>query len=195
MLTSPHLFCFCFPDPDSCKEICTGQREAFSRDRWPNQGERLAQRLLRVWGEGEGEGEGANHHLHAALQQSQLPRFVSLPSIWQSCFATVGLIPEQFSLWICPLLSYISDCCVSRLQNNEILISIFRKLSSFWLFPIDAEELQAKMKEFCTFQLPYNNDMMNKLLDIARENIKRNKKILVQEIKKAIQRRSRRSSK
>lgn len=84
---------------------------------------------------------------------------------------------------------------MSRLQNNEILISIFRKLSSFWLFPIDAEELQAKMKEFCTFQLPYNNDMMNKLLDIARDNIKRNKKILVQEIKKAIQRRSRRSSK
>lgn len=42
--------------------------------------------------------------------------------------------PESFFLWICPWWSYISDCCVSRLQNNEILISIFRKLSSFWLF-------------------------------------------------------------
>ncbi|XP_056880164.1 cytosolic phospholipase A2 gamma-like [Takifugu flavidus] len=58
----------------------------------------------------------------------------------------------------------------------------------------DAKELQAKMEEFCTFQRPYNNDMMNELLDIARDNIKRNKTILVQEMKKAIQRRSRRSS-
>ncbi|TWW69418.1 Cytosolic phospholipase A2 gamma [Takifugu flavidus] len=59
----------------------------------------------------------------------------------------------------------------------------------------DAKELQAKMKKFCTFQRPYNNDMMNELLDIARDNIKRNKTILVQEMEKAIQRRSRRSSK
>ncbi|TWW54046.1 Cytosolic phospholipase A2 gamma [Takifugu flavidus] len=61
----------------------------------------------------------------------------------------------------------------------------------------DAKELQAKIKKFCTFQLPYNNDMMNELLDIARDNIKRNKTILVQEMEKAIQRRSRscRSSK
>lgn len=51
------------------------------------------------------------------------------------------------------------------------------------------------MKKFCTFQLPYNKDMMNELLDIARDNIKRNKTILVQEMEKAIQRRSRRSSK
>lgn len=51
------------------------------------------------------------------------------------------------------------------------------------------------MEEFCTFQLPYNKAKMNKLLDIARDNIKRNKKILVQEMEKAIQRRSRRSSK
>ncbi|XP_029691822.1 cytosolic phospholipase A2 gamma-like [Takifugu rubripes] len=58
----------------------------------------------------------------------------------------------------------------------------------------DAKELQAKMKKFCTLQFPYNNDMMNELLDIARDNIKRNKTILVQEMEKAIQRRSRRSS-
>lgn len=51
------------------------------------------------------------------------------------------------------------------------------------------------MKEFCTFQLPYNNDKMNKLLDIARDNINRNKEILMQEMEKAIQRRSRRNSK
>uniref|UniRef100_H2V5W4 PLA2c domain-containing protein n=1 Tax=Takifugu rubripes TaxID=31033 RepID=H2V5W4_TAKRU len=59
----------------------------------------------------------------------------------------------------------------------------------------DAKELLAKMKKFCTFQLPYNKDMMNELLDIARDNIKRNKTILVREMEKAIQRRSCRSSK
>lgn len=84
----------------------------------------------------------------------------------------------------------IFDCCVSSPQSNMILVSIFIKLSSVLLFFIDAKEIKAKKEEFKTFQLPYNNESINKLLDIARDNIKRNKTILLREIEMAIQRRT-----
>lgn len=71
-----------------------------------------------------------------------------------------------------------------------ILVSIFINLSSVLLFLIDAKEIKAKMTEFHTFQFSYNSEKMNKLLNIARDNIKRNKTILQQEIEMAIQRRT-----
>lgn len=117
-----HVLLFLLSDPDSCKEICTGQREAFSKDRWPNQeGERLAQRLLRVWG----EEDGANHHLHAALQQSQLQRFVSLPSIWQFCFVAVGLIPwTVFPLNVSLIVLYFWLLCVQASKQGDFTLHI-----------------------------------------------------------------------
>lgn len=51
------------------------------------------------------------------------------------------------------------------------------------------------MDDFGTFQLPYSNDKIEKLLNIARDNIKRNKTILLEEIKKATFRKIHRSSK
>lgn len=84
----------------------------------------------------------------------------------------------------------ICDCCLSSPQSIMILVSIFIKLSSVLLFLIDAEEHKEKMKEFRTFQFPYNNEKINKLLNIARDNIKRNKTILLQEIEMAIKRRT-----
>lgn len=64
-----------------------------------------------------------------------------------------------------------------------------------WLFPLDEEEVKKMMDDFGTFQLPYSNDKIEKLLNIARDNIKRNKTILLEEIKKATFRKIHRSSK
>lgn len=64
-----------------------------------------------------------------------------------------------------------------------------------WLFPLDEEEVKKMMDDFGTFQLPYSNDKIKKLLNIARDNIKRNKTILLEEIKKATFRKIHRSSK
>lgn len=50
------------------------------------------------------------------------------------------------------------------------------------------------MKEFGTFQLPYSIDKLEKLLNIARDNIKRNKSVLLREIKKAASRKRQLSS-
>lgn len=41
------------------------------------------------------------------------------------------------------------------------------------------------MEEFQTFQPPYSNEKIDSLLDIARDNIKKNKNILLEEIKNA----------
>lgn len=50
------------------------------------------------------------------------------------------------------------------------------------------------MDEFGTFQPPYSNDKIKKLLKIGRDNIKRNKTILLKEIEKAAVRKRQRSS-
>lgn len=49
----------------------------------------------------------------------------------------------------------------------------------------DETEFKAKMDEFKTFQLPYNNKKINILLEMAKDNIKMNKKTLLEEIGKA----------
>uniref|UniRef100_H3D922 PLA2c domain-containing protein n=1 Tax=Tetraodon nigroviridis TaxID=99883 RepID=H3D922_TETNG len=58
----------------------------------------------------------------------------------------------------------------------------------------DEKEVQKMMDKFGTFQLPYSNDKLKKLLNIARDNIKRNKSILHREIKKAASRKRQLSS-
>ncbi|XP_063758967.1 cytosolic phospholipase A2 gamma-like [Eleginops maclovinus] len=49
----------------------------------------------------------------------------------------------------------------------------------------DAEEVQAKMKEFSTFQLPLNQERIEFVLETAKANIKNNKETLLMEIYKA----------
>lgn len=110
---------------------------------------------------------------------------------------TAGL-PERLSLshvawnsWICVLVSTVA----SPVLTTTSFYSIFSKLSSVWLFPTDEEEVKNMMDEFSTFQLPYSNDKIERLLDIARDNVKRNKSILLREIKKAASRKKQRSPK
>lgn len=103
---SPHALSASVTVPDSCKEICSGQKEAFPKD-WGQDpaGERLAERLLRVWG----EREGAHNHIHAALQQSQLQRFVGLVDQQQGSLNK----SSRFDL-----------LCLSGFHNNIILLHI-----------------------------------------------------------------------
>lgn len=63
-------------DSDFGSRLCSKATETFSRDRGEDPGgERLAQRLLCVWG-----GRGGTHYrLPAALQQEQLQRFDTKP--------------------------------------------------------------------------------------------------------------------
>ncbi|KAM3863784.1 cytosolic phospholipase A2 gamma-like [Diretmus argenteus] len=53
----------------------------------------------------------------------------------------------------------------------------------------DAEEVSQRMEEFSTFQLPYNQEKIDFLLGTARENMRRNKETIVEEIRKAAGRR------
>ncbi|XP_060884294.1 cytosolic phospholipase A2 gamma-like [Labrus mixtus] len=53
----------------------------------------------------------------------------------------------------------------------------------------DAEEVKAKMSEYCTFQGPYSQDKIKLLFETAKENMKRNKETLLREIKNAAERR------
>lgn len=61
--------------------------------------------------------------------------------------------------------------------------------------PTDQAAIQTMNKEFHTFQWPYSWDKVEKLLNIARDNIKRNRTVLLEEIQKAISRKRLRSSK
>uniref|UniRef100_A0A3Q3W9P2 PLA2c domain-containing protein n=1 Tax=Mola mola TaxID=94237 RepID=A0A3Q3W9P2_MOLML len=49
----------------------------------------------------------------------------------------------------------------------------------------DEKDFKAKMDEFSTFQRAYNNKKINILLEMAKDNIKMNKKTLLEEIEKA----------
>lgn len=51
------------------------------------------------------------------------------------------------------------------------------------------EEVQAKMKEFSTFQLPLDKERIEFVLETAKANIKNNKDTLLMEIYKASRRR------
>ncbi|XP_053194191.1 cytosolic phospholipase A2 gamma-like [Scomber japonicus] len=53
----------------------------------------------------------------------------------------------------------------------------------------DAEDFKAKMEEFATFQLPYNQEKIEFLLETAKSNIKNNKATLANEVYKATVRR------
>ncbi|XP_043955041.1 cytosolic phospholipase A2 gamma-like isoform X2 [Gambusia affinis] len=49
----------------------------------------------------------------------------------------------------------------------------------------DAEEVRAKMKEFSTFRLPFNQEKINFLLETAKTNMKNNREIVLREMRKA----------
>lgn len=53
----------------------------------------------------------------------------------------------------------------------------------------DADEFKAKMEEFSTFQGPFNQEMIQSLLQVARTNMKNNRETLLREISKATLRR------
>ncbi|KAM4716493.1 cytosolic phospholipase A2 gamma-like [Anableps anableps] len=53
----------------------------------------------------------------------------------------------------------------------------------------DAEEVKAKMKEFSTFQYPFNQEKIDFLLNTAKTNLKNNREILLREMNKATLRR------
>ncbi|XP_029912973.1 cytosolic phospholipase A2 zeta-like [Myripristis murdjan] len=53
----------------------------------------------------------------------------------------------------------------------------------------DAEEVRQRMKEFSTFQLPFNQEKISSLLEIAKDNMKNNKETILREISKAVERR------
>uniref|UniRef100_A0A668ALG2 PLA2c domain-containing protein n=1 Tax=Myripristis murdjan TaxID=586833 RepID=A0A668ALG2_9TELE len=53
----------------------------------------------------------------------------------------------------------------------------------------DAEEVKQRMEEFSTFQLPFNQEKINFLLGIAKNNMKNNKETILREINKAVERR------
>uniref|UniRef100_UPI003AAF9D29 THAP domain-containing protein 7-like n=1 Tax=Centroberyx gerrardi TaxID=166262 RepID=UPI003AAF9D29 len=56
-------------------------------------------------------------------------------------------------------------------------------------FVTDAEEIQAKMNEYSTFQRPYDVEKVEFLLETAKTNIKNNKETILREIHKAAERR------
>ncbi|XP_034394921.1 cytosolic phospholipase A2 gamma-like [Cyclopterus lumpus] len=53
----------------------------------------------------------------------------------------------------------------------------------------DAKQAKAKMEEFSTFQLPFSQEKIEFLLEMAKANIKNNKETLLREIHKAVIRR------
>ncbi|XP_068452198.1 cytosolic phospholipase A2 gamma-like [Clinocottus analis] len=55
----------------------------------------------------------------------------------------------------------------------------------------DAEEVKAKMKDFCSVQLPFSQEKIEFVLETAKANIKKNKDTLLREIHKAVLRRTR----
>ncbi|XP_029912972.1 cytosolic phospholipase A2 gamma-like [Myripristis murdjan] len=57
----------------------------------------------------------------------------------------------------------------------------------------DPEEVQEKMNEFSTFQRAYSQEMISSLLEIAVDNMKNNKDIILKEISKAVERRQNKS--
>ncbi|XP_029912974.1 cytosolic phospholipase A2 gamma-like [Myripristis murdjan] len=57
----------------------------------------------------------------------------------------------------------------------------------------DAEEVKQRMEEFSTFQLPFNQEKINFLLEIAKDNMKNNKETILREISKAVERRQNKS--
>nr|XP_046271670.1 cytosolic phospholipase A2 zeta-like isoform X2 [Scatophagus argus] len=58
----------------------------------------------------------------------------------------------------------------------------------------DAEEFKSKMEEFSTFQLPFSQEKIEFLLEIAKANIRNNKETLLREMDKAAVRRHKRLS-
>ncbi|CAJ1076659.1 cytosolic phospholipase A2 gamma-like [Xyrichtys novacula] len=54
----------------------------------------------------------------------------------------------------------------------------------------DADEIKARMTEFSTFRGPLSKDEIRTLIETSKENIKRNKENIMEEIKKAAQRRN-----
>ncbi|CAJ1076668.1 cytosolic phospholipase A2 gamma-like isoform X2 [Xyrichtys novacula] len=52
----------------------------------------------------------------------------------------------------------------------------------------DAEEVEAKMEEFATFQLPFGGKKMQFLLETVKENMRKNREVLLREINKAAER-------
>uniref|UniRef100_A0A3Q2CTR4 Cytosolic phospholipase A2 gamma-like n=2 Tax=Cyprinodon variegatus TaxID=28743 RepID=A0A3Q2CTR4_CYPVA len=54
----------------------------------------------------------------------------------------------------------------------------------------DAEEYQARMKEFSTFQRPFSQEKVDFLLNTAKTNVKNNREVLLREIRRAALRRA-----
>ncbi|XP_010776069.1 cytosolic phospholipase A2 gamma-like [Notothenia coriiceps] len=79
------------------------------------------------------------------------------------------------------------DCYVFEGKEKEptiIYIPLFNRHNCK-----DVEEVQAKMKEFSTFQLPLNQERIEFVLETAKANIRNNKDTLLMEIYKASRRR------
>ncbi|XP_038137771.1 cytosolic phospholipase A2 beta-like [Cyprinodon tularosa] len=54
----------------------------------------------------------------------------------------------------------------------------------------DAEEYQARMKEFSTFQRPFSQEKVDFLLNTVKTNVKNNREVLLREIRRAALRRA-----
>ncbi|KAF3845729.1 hypothetical protein F7725_002807 [Dissostichus mawsoni] len=79
------------------------------------------------------------------------------------------------------------DCYVFEGKEKEptiVYIPLFNRHNCK-----DVEEVQAKMKEFSTFQLPLNQERIEFMLETAKANIRNNKDTLLMEIYKASRRR------
>ncbi|XP_033945550.2 cytosolic phospholipase A2 gamma-like isoform X1 [Pseudochaenichthys georgianus] len=79
------------------------------------------------------------------------------------------------------------DCYVFEGKEKEptiVYIPLFNRHNCK-----DVEEVQAKMKEFSTFQLPLDKERIEFVLETAKANIKNNKDTLLMEIYKASRRR------
>ncbi|XP_033969552.1 cytosolic phospholipase A2 gamma-like [Trematomus bernacchii] len=79
------------------------------------------------------------------------------------------------------------DCYVFEGKDKEptiVYIPLFNRHNCK-----DVEEVQAKMKEFSTFQLPLNQERIEFVLETAKANIRNNKDTLLMEIYKASRRR------
>lgn len=55
--------------------------------------------------------------------------------------------------------------------------------------PTDAAEVRARMTEYATFQLPFDQEKIDFLLETARANLRNNRETLLREINKAALRR------
>ncbi|KAF7645126.1 hypothetical protein LDENG_00209450 [Lucifuga dentata] len=83
------------------------------------------------------------------------------------------------------------DCYVFQGEEKEptiVFMPLFNRKNCK-----DADEIKAKMEEFSTFQLPFNQEKINFLLETAKTNMKNNMETLLREMKRAVLRRQNKS--